>query len=87
MTLLIPISACERLKESRYNHNYYKLPFTIDSKDTVLVVSDDENWHDYYLGNGIFSSAGEGVVAYGGEYDKDPRTICLTSDQQGKHYT
>jgi len=60
-------SICEHLKESSYNHNYYKLPFDIDGLDTILEIGDDDMTGEYFLGKGIFKKD-EGIN-FGYDYD------------------
>ena len=94
MIVKVSIKDCEYLKEiSCYNSNYYKLPFTINSCDVVLVnCNEDYNSMDYELGdiidgqfeqNSIFACDYSAYVCNAGSSHE---VIIIDSNLEGKVY-
>lgn len=50
--ITIPISDCKHIKEiSKYNYNYYKLPYEIEGNDVILeICEEDYDSYTYILG-------------------------------------
>lgn len=95
MTTKVSIKYCEYLKEiSCYNSNYYKLPFSINSCNVVLVnCNEDYNSMDYELGY-IIDGEFEQCFIFACDYSADVcnagacnEVIIIDSNLEGRIYT
>ena len=90
MIVKVLIKDCEHLKEiSCYNSNYYKLPFTINSCDVILVnCNEDYNSMDYELGQ-VIEGKFEQRFIFACDYTADEcdEVIIIDSNLEGRFYT
>lgn len=90
MIIKVSTKDCEHLKQiSCYNSNYYKLPFTINFCDVVLVnYNEDYNSIDYELGD-IIGGGFEESAIFACDYTADDcgDVIIIDSNLEGRIYT
>jgi len=71
MKVVFDTDRLEHLKEkSSYNHNYYKLPYSIENCEIVYVEWIDDSFEgDYYLGNFNENGKFEELYLFYGDLD------------------